>query len=130
MHRHRSSFALAAALTCGLATLACAEVRVEGSLAALRVTTSRDTISDVLSALGTALNVRYRAALPLDGPANEIYTGSFGQVVARLLDGYSYVIKKDQETTEIVIFSKQGEAAVPPPAAKAAASQGIVSRWR
>jgi hypothetical protein len=130
MHRHRCSFTLAAALACGLATIACAEVRVEGSLGALRVTTSRDAISDVLSALGTAFNVRYRAAIPLDGAANEIYAGSFGQVISRLLDGYSYVIRKDQETTEIVIFSRQGEAAVPPPLAKASPSQSIVSRWR
>jgi hypothetical protein len=127
MRRHRCLFALATALTCGFATIADAEVRIEGSLAALRVTTSQDAITDVLSALGTAFNVRYRAAMPLDGAANEIYTGSFGQVVSRLLDGYSYVIRKDQDTTEIIILGRQGEAAVPPPAAK---TQSVVSRWR
>src|SRR5262249_62356523 len=97
---------------------------------ALRVTTSREAISDVLSALGTTFNMRYRAAISLNSAANQIYTGSFGQVISRLLDGYSYVIKKDQDTTEIIVLGRQGEIAIPPPAAKPAPSPSVASRWR
>jgi hypothetical protein len=114
-------------LVCGLTTLARAEVHVEGSLAAVRVTSSRDKVSDVLSALATTLNIRYRTAVPLDAPANQTYSGSIGQIMSRLLEGYSYVIKTDQDGTEIVVFGKHGDAAVAP---KAPAPKGVTSRWR
>ena len=129
MWRGRCTFGLAATLTCGLATIAWAEVRVEGSPVAVRVTTSQDTIADVLSAFATTFKVKYRTSIPLDAAANGIYTGSFGQVIGRLLDGYNYVIKNEQETTEIVVFGKRGEAAVPA-AQKIPPPKGIVSRWR
>ena len=123
------AFGLAVALNCGLATIACAEVHIEGSPAAVRVTTSQDTISDVLSAFAAAFKIKHRSSIPLDAAANANYTGSFGQVIARLLDGYNYVIKNEQETTEIVVFGRRGETAIPA-TAKVAPPKGIVSRWR
>jgi len=123
--RRRCSFSLATALTCGLATIACAEVHVEGNPVAVRVTTSQDAIADVLSAFAATFNVQYRTAIPLDAAASKSYSGSFGQVISRLLDGYNYVIKKDQETIEIVVFGRRGEVAIP-----AQPTKGILSRWR
>ena len=123
------AFGLAVALNCGLATIACAEVHIEGSPAAVRVTTSQDTISDVLSALAAAFKIKHRSSIPLDAAANASYTGSFGQVIARLLDGYNYVIKNEQETM-IVVFGKRGEAAIPPAAPNISPPKGILSRWR
>src|SRR5215470_7487945 len=118
MNQRRSMFALSVALVCSLPRIAGAEVYVEGSPAAVRVTTSRDTISDVLSALAATFNVQYRTSIPLDAAADATYSGSFRQVISRLLDGYSYVIKADDsKTTEIVVLGKRGEAANPPPKA-------------
>lgn len=114
----------------GVATIACAEVHVESSPTAVRVTTSEDAIADVLSAFAATFNVRYRTAIPLDAAANKTYSGSFGQVISRLLDGYNYVIKTDQETIEIVVLGRRGEVAIPPPASKAPPTKGILSRWR
>src|SRR5215470_10094806 len=108
MYRHRYSLAMAMALSCDLASIACAEVRVEGSLTAVRVTTNQDSVADVLSAFAATFNVKYRTAIPLDTVANATYTGSFGQVVSHLLDGYNYVVKRDRETTEIVILGRSG----------------------
>jgi hypothetical protein len=130
MHQRRSAFVLWAALMCGLPVLARAEVHVEGSPAAVRVTTSEDAISDVLSAFAATFNVRYRSAIPLNAAANATYSGSFAQVISRLLDGYNYVIKKDQETTEIVVFGKRGEVVLPSVAPRALLDKGILSRWR
>jgi hypothetical protein len=115
----RCTFGLWVALMCGLATPGCAEVHVEGSPAALHITTNQDAISDVLSAVAKTFNVRYRTSTPLDAAANAAYSGSFGQVISRLLDGYSYVIKREQGTTEIVIFAKRGEVATVPAAPQA-----------
>jgi hypothetical protein len=127
MGKHRCSFVAVAALACGVASTAFAEVRVEGNLSALRVSTSGDALSDVLSAFGTRLPVRYRTAVPLNGEINGAYSGSFSQVISRLLDGYNYIIKNDQELTEIIVLGKTGEAAVSP---KVPLAKGVVSRWR
>jgi len=93
---------------------------------AVRVTTSEDAIADVLSAFAATLNVQYRTAIPLDVAANKSYSGSFAQVISRLLGGYNYVIKRDQDTIEIVILGRRGEVS----ATSAAPTKGIFSRWR
>jgi hypothetical protein len=127
MGKRRYLFAAVAALAGAFATAACAEVQVEGDLSALRVTTSGDRLSDVLSAFGSPLHVKYRAAVPLNAEINGVYSGSLSQVVSRLLDGYNYVIKKDQGLTEIIVFGTRGEMAMPP---KAPSAKGALSRWR
>jgi len=83
----------------------------------------------VLAAFAGTFKVTYRTAIPLDAVADTTYAGSFGQVISRLLAGYNYVVKKDGETTEITVFGRRGEVAIPPPAPKAAPG-GITSRWR
>ena len=118
MRQNRPSRWLLAALACTLATIARAEVHVEGDPTAVRVTTSQDAISDVLSALAAALKVKYRSSIRLDARANETYSGSLREVVARLLDGYNYVIKKNQDTIEIVVIGQRGEKAIAVPHAK------------
>jgi hypothetical protein len=130
MYRYRCAFGLCAALMCGLTLPARAEVRVEGTPAAVRVTTSQDAISDVLAAFAVTFNVRYRTSVPLDAAASPTYSGSFGQVVSRLLNGYNYVIKADQEATEIVVLGRRGAAAMPPAAPKPAPAKSVASQWR
>jgi hypothetical protein len=83
------------------------------------VTAGQDAIDDVLPALAATFNVQYRTATPLDAAASKTYSRPLGQVISRLLDGYNYVIKKDQETIEIVVFSRRGEVTIPFPATKA-----------
>jgi hypothetical protein len=117
IHQRRYVFALSVVFVCSLPTIARAEVHVEGSAAVVRITTSRDTISDVLSALAVTFKVQYRTAIPLNAPADATYSGSFRQVISRLLDGYSYAIKTDDsKTVEIVVLSKRGDTVNPPKA--------------
>ena len=127
MGKRRCLLGAVTALACGVATCACAEVRIEGNLGALRVSTSGDALSDVLSAFGAQLPVKYRTSVPLGVEINGVYSGSLAQVVSRLLDGYNYVIKTDRERTEILVLGKSGEAVVPP---KAPLAKGVLSRWR
>jgi hypothetical protein len=111
---------------------AVAKVRIEGTAAAVRVSTSQDTIADVLSALGAAFKVRYRSAVPLGATAGPTYSGSIRQVIARLLDTYNYVLKVDQETTEVIVLGSRSLVAIPSqsPALKAAVPPDVISRWR
>ena len=127
MRQIRRSLVLVTAFTCGLATVTCAEVHVEGSPAAVLVTTSKDKISDVFLAFAETFNVKYRTEIPLDAAANATYSGSLKQVISRLLDGYNYVIKRDQESIEIIVFGRRREVATSP---KAPPDKGILSRWR
>ena len=118
MRQNRRLHWLLAILACTFATMARAEVHVEGDPTAVRITTSQDAISDVLSALAAALKVKYRSSIRVDERANEIYSGSLREVVARLLDGYNYVIKKNQDTIEIVVIGRRGEKAIAVPHAR------------
>jgi len=116
-------------LAAGAPTIAPAEVHVEGTVAAVRVTTNKDAVPDVLSALAAPFHVRYRTSVPLDGNASSAYSGSLVQVISRLLGGYSYVIAHDQETIEIVILGKRGEASMPVQK-PAPSTAGIAAQWR
>jgi hypothetical protein len=120
-------FAAVTAFACGLASAAFAEVHVEGNPAALRFTASGDALSDVLAAFAAQWPVTYRTSVPLNAEIEGAYSGSLSQVVARLLDGYNYVIKQEPGLTEIIVFGKQGEAAVVAPVRPA---KGVLSRWR
>jgi hypothetical protein len=102
-----------------VSTTSHAEVTVAGSVTAVHVKTNQDAISEVLSAIAATFNVRYRTLVSLDGVVSGTYSGSFGQVISRLLDGYNYVIKHDGETAEVVVYGRHGErpmAARLPPA--------------
>jgi hypothetical protein len=129
LRRSRWAAALLIA-ACGALGAARAGVLVEGTPAAVRVTADHAAISDVLAAVAGNFNAKYRSAVVLDAPANPAYAGSFAQVIARLLDGYNYVVKKHGETTEITVFGRRGEVAIPPRAPKPAPPAGFLSRWR
>jgi hypothetical protein len=132
LRRHRGGTVagfLATLLLGILVTGARAEVIIEGTPAALLVTTTKDAISDVMSALASTFNVRYRTSIRLDAAAGSKYSGSLGEVIGRLLDGYSYVIRKDQDVFEVVVVGSNGTRPIPvqaqPPREK-----NITSRWR
>jgi hypothetical protein len=119
------------ALGCGLATTACAhaEVRVEGNPDVLRVTSSGDALSEILSAFGASFAVKVRSSVPLNESINGAYAGSLSQVVSRLLQDYNYVIKQDQGLREIIVFGRKGKGeAVAAP--RELPSKGALSRWR
>jgi hypothetical protein len=112
----RRAFWLWGALLCSLTTtVSRAEVQVEGSFAAVRITTNQAKISDVLAAVTKTFNVKSRIAIPLETAANASYAGSFGHVMSRLLDGYDYMIKRDQGAIEIVVLEKHGTLPIAPP---------------
>jgi hypothetical protein len=94
----------------GAPTIAQAEVHVEGTAAAVHVTTDKDAIPDVLSAFETPFNLRYHTSVPLDGNVSSVYSGSLAHVISRLLGGYDYVIAHDQGTIDLVVWGKRGEA--------------------
>jgi hypothetical protein len=79
-------------------------VNIEGTVTSARVTTSRDAVSDVLAALCKTFNVRYSTSIPLERSVSGTYSGSVTQVISRLLDGNSYVVKSSEGVIEITVF--------------------------
>ena len=112
-HKYMPIWLLLGISALGVPTIAQAEVHVDGTGAAVHVTTDRDAIPDVLSAFETPFNLRYHASVPLDGNVSSVYTGSLAHVISRLLGGYDYVIAHDQGTIDIVVWGRRGEASAP-----------------
>lgn len=117
-------------LACGVIAPANADIRVDGDLKALQLRASGDSLADVLARFDTLFAVTVRSAVPLTVGINGSYSGSLSQVVARLLDGYNYVIKTDRELTEILVFGRAGQVAVVPKAKPAAPAKTVTARWR
>lgn len=90
-------------------------LRLRGDAAALRLDLHQTTIADVLSALHAAFHINYRASIALDEPVNGTYAGSLERVIARVLNGYDYVIRQDNAKLDVIILGKAGERAVANP---------------
>jgi hypothetical protein len=109
-HQYMAAWLLLGISAAGAPTIACAEIHVEGTPAAVRVTTDKDAIPDVLSAFETPFNLRYHTSVPLNGNVSSVYSGSLAHVISRLLGGYDYVIAYEQGTIDLVVWGKRGEA--------------------
>ena len=106
-----------------------AEVLVEGDAAALRVYARESQVAEVLSALGK-MQVRVRTSIALDKVVSGTYSGSLRQVLARVLEGYNYVIKPLDTISEVVVIGVRGERAIaanpPPPPPR----RSLAAEWR
>ena len=129
--RHRRAAAellialLLGALVGVITTTVRAEVRVDGDVAAVRVDARQASISEVLRALGAAFNVRYRSSAPLDPVLTGTYTGPLTQVISLVLDGYSYVLKKEPEAIEVVVVGRRSQRPVTAETPKLAPNGGL-----
>jgi hypothetical protein len=112
-HRYIPIWLLLGISAVGAPTIAQAEVDIEGTLAAVHVTTDKDAIPDVLSAFETPFNLRYHTSVPLDGNVSSVYSDSLAHVISRLLSGYDYVIAHDQGTIDIFVWGRSAEAPAP-----------------
>jgi hypothetical protein len=90
-------------------------VNVRGNLAVVQLDARQSTIADVLSALSAAFHISYRSSIALDEVVNGSYAGSLSRVIARVLDGYDYVIKRGDSKLEVLVFGKRGERAIAAP---------------
>jgi hypothetical protein len=90
-------------------------LRVHGDAEAVQLDVRHATIADVLSALAANFNISYRSSGALNEELNGRYAGSLGQVLSRVLDGYNYLIKRENSKFSIVIFERGGEQAVAAP---------------
>jgi hypothetical protein len=112
------------------ASIASADVRVQGDVAAVQIEAKQSQISEVLSALGPALNVRYRTAISLDGAIDGTFKGPLRDVLSRVLDGFNYFVKAERDRIEVIVLGKRGEHAVPAALPQAPAAKSLAAKWR
>jgi len=123
---------LLSVLGAGIATVSHAEVNVAGTVAAVRIVASQDSVQKVLSVVTQTFNVRYRTSVPLDQVVTGTYSGSLTAVISRLLDGYNYTIRQDSEAVEIVVLERRGARARPVAVQSypAVSVQSFAAQWR
>jgi hypothetical protein len=93
-------------------------LHVEGDTSAVRIEAHGATITEVLLALGTTFDVRYRSSITLNEALNGTYSGSLPEVISRVLRSYNYAIEYEDSEVEVIILAKRGgltAAPAPPP---------------
>jgi hypothetical protein len=96
------------------AVLARAEILVEGSISHVRVHAQDAVVADVLAALAARFGLRVRGTVG-DRRISADLTGPLGRVVARVLDGYDYVIRTRGDGMEVTVLGTASAIAVPAP---------------
>lgn len=97
-----------------------AELRISGETGALRVEVDDTSVDEVMAALAATFDLRYRSPVPLARRVTGTYEGSLRHVVARLLDGYNFVMKTGSEGIDARVYGAAGAGEVlltPGPAA-------------
>jgi hypothetical protein len=97
-----------------------AEPRIEGRADAVRVEASDATVEEVLAALRAKFGLHYRTTPPLDRHVTGTYAGSLPQVVARLLDGYDYIVRTHAGAVDVIVVGVARRGAAPPPTGRRA----------
>jgi hypothetical protein len=93
-----------------------ASLQLNGDPASVRLQTRHTSVANALAALGAAYHVSIRSTVMLDELRDGTYAGSLRYVIARLLDGYNYVIEEDRATTlDVLIVGKSDGKATPAP---------------
>ena len=91
-----------------------AEVSVQGEARDVRVEARDATVAEILAALGERFAVRYHGTAG-SGAVNGTFEGPLRRVVARVIEGYNYVIQARGNGLDVYVLSTQSRYAVPAP---------------
>ena len=81
-----------------------AEVQVQGGPDAVVIDAHDASVEDVLEALGMSFGLQHRGAGALQRRISGTYRGSLQHVVRRVLDGYNFIVKTDDDDIEVVVI--------------------------
>jgi hypothetical protein len=93
-----------------------AEVRVDEEAGEIRLEADDATLAEVLSTLRAKFDLSYKGAVVAGRRVTGIYRGSLRQVLARVLEGYDYLIIPRGKNIEVVVLSKGTPRQAKPPA--------------
>jgi hypothetical protein len=108
-----------------------ASLELNGNPASVSLQTRHTSVANALAALGAAYHVSIRSTVMLDELRDGTYTGSLRYVIARLLDGYNYVIEEDRATTlDVLVVGKSDGKAIPAPTMPVARQHRVPVTYR
>ena len=97
------------------AAAAHAEIRIEGSASSVRVEARDATVADVLAALAGRFALRVRGTAGDRRIISADFDGPLRRVIARVLDGYDYVIRARGDGLEVMVLGTASSNAVASP---------------
>ena len=108
--RSRQRLGLAALVACLAAApgVALASAQVSGTAQSVSVDAQNSTLKEVLSALGRNFHLQLQSSANLDKPISGTYHGSLQRIVARLLEGYNFIIQTNQGGLQVTVLGTQG----------------------
>lgn len=109
--RGRAAVLLGAVLAVATAPAA-AEVGVHGTPEAVRLEVRDASVAEVLSGLSQAFNMQYQSSANLETRRSGTYSGPLPRVLARILDGYNFVLKTDNGSIALTVLAPSNAAAV------------------
>jgi hypothetical protein len=95
------------------ASVAYAEVSVQGTPEVLHVEAKSASIEEVLGALRDKYGLTYQSEIPLGRQVSGSYVGPLPKVLARLLEGTNFVLTHSGNNFRVVITSSAGPQAIP-----------------
>ena len=84
-----------------------AEVHIEGDVTAVRLVAKQAPVFEVFQALRAAFEVRHNVPVNLGGAVTGTFKGDLDDVLARVLRGYNYVVKKRDGTIEVIVTANR-----------------------
>jgi hypothetical protein len=93
-----------------------ADIRISGEPDAVRIEAHDAPVDEVMVALRESFGLHYHSPASLSRRVTGTYEGSLQRVLARLLDGYDFVMKTDSEGVEVWVYGavKSGAAVLAP----------------
>ena len=110
-----------------------AVVEVQGDAASIQVMARQARLSEVLVSLSNAFGIRYESMVNVESAVDGTYRGSLGDVLARILNGYNYVISTRDGHTEVMIIGRVGSpatAVAPTPPHTLPQNTDPAAQWR
>ena len=65
-----------------------------------------DTVGHALNALRQTGSLRYRSLAPLDKVIGGRFSGSLGEVLSRILDGFDFAVVYNQHSVEVLVYGE------------------------
>jgi hypothetical protein len=109
-----TAFAMVLLVIVARAGSARAEIRIEGSASSVRVEARDAAVADVLAALAERFALHVRGAAG-DRRISADFDGPLRRVIARVLEGYDYVIRTSGDGLEVTVLGTASSNAVAPP---------------
>jgi hypothetical protein len=111
------SVAIAAVLF-GIDTrVAAATPEIRGTPSEMQLHTQETSVRQILDALARSFNFTYQLPPSVNRMISGRYSGSLSQILGRILDGHSYIIRQVEGGAEVVVLSTAGPTGIAAPVA-------------